>query len=744
MGKQKASATFTSRFLIKTFIDATKGDLIKGLAELIKNSDDAMERGKSNKPIYVIYTKKQNQINDVFICDQGTGMTTDDLQNYFLSAGKGATGGKNNYMGRGAFDALALTAENNYPYPLHATIWTNTQKNKNTSLLILSLITNTTTDNLFSGSDTSTEISKTILPKLDSVRQIKTLNKQYFGTVVCLSFPPRTKQATPLINQRKDLFLKKLPNFYLIRNLIQKRNVFTYELDSSKTPTRINYIEPKIDSNFTNIVTDVSFTFTHAGTQHSISAELTIKKSIKPIMERNHDFGTNILIYSERGEILDNTFFGRQKSEGFECLFGELKIKEWKKLRTILGSFDTLLDGARNGLNWSTSKELQSLERKVLLILDNIAKTQKTTYKNQPSYAKVFQQLNKIWQGQVKEPHPPPPPLNSIQFSKSIYGDPKTKHPDYFIKGLTKNLSLIINPKSSDIVPGKFISISSKPLSIIKINNSRIKIPKINAQVHTFTIPINCLKNGTTIITATTGRTNTTCKVIVENENIFLPKKPPYILWTSEPRNHTTTKPTKAKFSFNKKYINYGNIKIKHTGSKSLKTQTTNSIKTLKNLGEGTITLTGGAVRERIHLTCTNTKLNQNISLFIPITKTPEQKALIKEIKVGQEEALPWAFDDINGILYIHSQSVALNSLFNGKYHDDYLAKSISAREQFAIMATNAIIRTYAEDISKHELGGDKTNITAENWEERVNQEIMDWETKYGQKIFNTIKQIGL
>ena len=118
MGNKKRAGKieYTERAFHQDAVEAMGGNIIRGIIELVTNSDDAyvdVTNGPKQKKIIIEVEHKRGKPWKVVVRDRATGMSAKDLEEKITKLGKRTSGfergeNKRGNLGRGAKDVTAF------------------------------------------------------------------------------------------------------------------------------------------------------------------------------------------------------------------------------------------------------------------------------------------------------------------------------------------------------------------------------------------------------------------------------------------------------------------------------------------------------------------------------------------------------------------------------------------------------------------------------------------------------------
>jgi len=320
------------RYVARQLKKGTRGNIIKALAELIKNADDTYDRAKADAgKIEIGYWKlkktQRRSISGFYVRDWGQGMNQHIAVQAYKHYGEDtSTGGRNAAIGVGGKDALldmrdcyVLTVNNSIPLVIE--IRTDPAHNDLESRIVRPEDTDRRFE-LFNA-----RISRHASP----------LGSGENGTVVAFRIPG--SQSGP----RLETVVEGLSNYYTLRTVMEDptRKV---ELLDVETGQRKLLSHPILEA---ESVCKKEFVIEYKGEQYQI--ELKIKRH-NGTLNKDKESGYALLVTDERGAVLDNTMAGFEDIQAANPFFGTVVIKNWRKLYQV---DETVLTDNREGLDYN-------------------------------------------------------------------------------------------------------------------------------------------------------------------------------------------------------------------------------------------------------------------------------------------------------------------------------------------------------------------------------------------------------
>jgi len=317
----------------------TRGNIIKSLAELIKNSDDAYDRlddyrDKTPGIIEVAYDQiksgKGYSIKGFLVRDFGSGMSYEKVLSSYQSEGNYGSDEsdetRNGAIGVGGKDCF-FNLDNCFILTVHDGV-----------LTVIEIYTDPKSglgSEIFTGDDTLPilEWANKLLSKggLESIR----LDKNQ--TVATFQIPEN------YVGLRADTLVSSLRNFYTLRWILESdiRTVTLTDIYNKNTVT-LNHIPLEGKSLF-----EKSITIPHMNVPYDVHVEFFRSDEE---LDHNKDTGYGILIQTKRGAILDNSMFGYGSDSAARKIYGKVTITDWKKMYREDG---TILTDNREGLDYA-------------------------------------------------------------------------------------------------------------------------------------------------------------------------------------------------------------------------------------------------------------------------------------------------------------------------------------------------------------------------------------------------------
>ena len=448
----------------------TGGNLVKGLAELIKNSDDAYNRlqkkqiettGIIEVGYWSMVKQKRQSINAFYIRDYGNGMSLENAKSAFgggqKSYGADTSGDvRNGAIGVGGKDALHGMNE----------VYIVTTHNKTSTVIELrtnknARIESKIHENIIDVKYIIDEINNILSPYCDQIDSSKD------GTFAMFKLP------TSRQGLRIDTLKAGLTSFYTLRNITSGKNKTSLKLINANTgeAKKIVYQEPESEI----IKKPEPFQIAHVnkkGVQELYQVDVIIKRASDRRLEKDKETGENFIIENGKGGILDNYMFGYQNDPAAAKIFGTIIIHNWQNL------FDedpSILPENREGLMWS-HRFNKEIEVRLNTFLKPILDTERR--KLEPN-AQADKELDKKMKSTLAF-------LNKLMKEDEFYGEKQVSAPPEvmefsygrmkIVPGKTKKVKLFINPNqiptltgiSTVITEGEKSGVTIHPIGIIK------------------------------------------------------------------------------------------------------------------------------------------------------------------------------------------------------------------------------------------------------------------------------------
>ena len=421
----------SDRFLRGVLTRGTGTNIIKNLAEIIKNADDSYDELQQQKIdttgiIEVGFIKNGKRGIDAFcIRDYGIGMSREEARQAFGKKSYGEDTSKNRRngaIGVGGKDALLgmididlLTIKDRVPTLIHI----KTEE----GLLHTEII------------DQHDIITTAMSTINNQMKAIKPLNLSTSGTFLRFKFPDTRRGI------RFETLKEGLKGYYTLRNITNGKNKTKLRLIDMQTGEAWNLITEQFESELLQKETIQVPHLNSKGIQEHYQVDMVIKRA-KNDLDHSSDTGQNFLIETDQGGILGNHMFDSGSDPAAAKIFGNIIIHRWKALfREDPG----ILPENREGLLWSHefNKQIDVRLRQYLKpILDQERKKLGSNPKADKTVSEKMKTtlsfLNKLMKDNVFEDEPDEKiPPEVMEFSST-----KIK----IVPGKTKTIKLFINP----------------------------------------------------------------------------------------------------------------------------------------------------------------------------------------------------------------------------------------------------------------------------------------------------------
>ena len=445
----------SDRFMRGVLQRGTGTNIIKNLAEIIKNSDDSYDELQQNGIdttgiIEVGFWKHGKRGIDAFcIRDYGVGMSREEVRSAFGQKSYGEDTSKNRRngaIGVGGKDALIgmidvdiITIKDRIPTLIHAKtedglLHTERIEQRESIVKAMSIINNQ-------------------IPKM------KPLNLDTSGTFLRFQFPASRHGI------RFSTLKEELKGYYTLRNITNGKNATKLRLVDMQTGETWNLVTEQFES---EILLKETMQIPHVnrkGVQDHYQVDILIKRA-KDELEHDPDKGHNFLIETDQGGVLGNHMFDSGNDPAAARIFGNIIIHRWK---TLFREDQGILPENREGLLWSHpfNKEIDVRLRQYLKpILDQERKKLGSNPKADKTVSEKMKTtlsfLNKLMKENIHEDEPDektPPEI--MEFSSTKI---------QIIPGKSRSVKLFVNPNK---IP---------PLT--EITTSLVEGPKAGCTVH--------------------------------------------------------------------------------------------------------------------------------------------------------------------------------------------------------------------------------------------------------------------
>lgn len=345
----KKTMGFSKRLIRRIQQRGTRGNIIKSLAELIKNADDAYDRlelkGETTSGIIeVAYDQlkvtKGYSIKGFFVRDFGSGMSYDTAKSaYYGDENYGSdTSGetRNGAIGVGGKDCF---------FGMENCFILTVQDSNLTAITIETDSVSGLASEIFTGDDAQPLLKWTNEQLERGGLKPITLDKNQ--TLAALKIPDDH------VGIRADTFVKNLRNFYTLRWILESdiRKVKLTDLTNKNT---VNLQHIPITG---SVEYEKSITIPHNQTPYDVHFQIN---KAEEDLDHNKDTGHGIIIQTGRGAILDNSMFIFSSDSAASKFFGKVIIDDWKKLYR---DDNTVLTDNREGLDYENrfNKQIQQI-----------------------------------------------------------------------------------------------------------------------------------------------------------------------------------------------------------------------------------------------------------------------------------------------------------------------------------------------------------------------------------------------
>lgn len=423
---------FAPRLMKRIQSRGTRGDIIKSLAELIKNADDAYDRleleGKKTSGLIEIgfwrlVKERRSSVSGFYVRDYGPGMTLEQVQKAYGKAGYGedtSDNTRNGAIGVGGKDALYGMED-----CLVVTI-------RDGIAIVIKIITNE--KGLLAFKILESQYALDVITQVNKMisRNCKPISLTESGTFVLFRIPENH------VGKRSDTLHIHLSNYYTLRNILtfDFRTVKLIEVNTGQTLIlRHLPIEGEI-------IYEKTLTIPYRNKSYEV--DVVIKKN-EHDLDHQKEMGMCILIEDNRGAVLDNTMFGYESEPAAYRMFGKVTIHNWKSLYR---DDQTVLTDNREGLDYNNDFN-KLLKGQLLQVLKPLIEKERERQGTNPqlekhldqNIQKAFAFINKLMQKDpnegIEEAADFDTPPEGIEFAKSTMTIPPN---------VKKSLKLYLNP----------------------------------------------------------------------------------------------------------------------------------------------------------------------------------------------------------------------------------------------------------------------------------------------------------
>lgn len=728
---------FSTR-LIKAIQQRGAGEnIIKNLAELIKNCDDAYDTLQqknigTNGIIEVGYwqflQKKRRVINAYFVRDYGIGMTIQQAHDAFGEKSYGedtSANTRNGAIGVGGKDAF-YGMEDVFIISIHKGIPILIELRTNKDSIIEYQITENTSD----VKSAIYEINKKISSYCNPIKL------EQDGTFAMFKLP---SHRTGL---RFQTLHNTLRDYYTLRNITNGKNKTKLKLINVKTGEIHDLIYEEPESEI--IQKPEPFQIAHTnkkGIQEHYQVDVLIKRA-KDELDKDNNFGVNFLIETDQNGILDNDMFGSENDPAANKIFGNIIIHKWKSLfREDQG----VLPENRESLLWSHSfnRQIQVRMRQLLTPIIDIerrkqGKTPEADTKLDKKIKSALAFLNKLIQEEEyeheKDPKTPP---ELMEFS---YARMK------IIPGKTKSIKLYINPNiipkltpiSTTVTEGENAGVTVEPTGIVKTPDDYQYPP----HVPFIQFKVTAVKEGTD--------SHLKAYFADQQREVTISVVPEIELY---PKDGFAFVPASAKFVRGKKkklrvvidtnMIKPGTVIQLHSEDERVKLPYSTISVSMPNMGKY-------LTEEFFEISCENSRIKTKIIAKTKTSKDEERETICK-INVIEKDESKVFFKDYeldtagdprkrarfnDGIVYIHVNHPVLRHYFGNRQER---VTSSPTKESVAMLA-DSILNIALRQWAKMRIEDGKVDILdMGRKDEEIDLEKDRLEFKYGEQIHRTL-----
>jgi hypothetical protein len=726
----------------------TRGNLIKSLAELIKNSDDAYDRldnyqDTTHGIIEVAYdqikTDKGFAIKGFVVRDFGSGMSYAKASSVYAAdksyGGDQSDETRNGAIGVGGKDCF-YNLDNCFILTVHEGI--------------LTVVNITTGDEglkseFFTGDD-ATEIM-TWANEILSRGGLETISLDKNQTIATFQIPKNH------IGIRADTLVDNLKQFYTLRWILESdiRTVKLTDIFNKQTATLKH----------TPIIGELQFekslTISHKEIPYEVHIE--INKSENDL-KHTKDTGYGILIQSKRGAVLDNSMFGYANDSAASKFFGKVTISDWKKMHKMDG---TVITDNREGLDYHNSFNKQ-IETIILTNLKSLIEKERQKQAENPTLNKnldnnIQKALDLINQIILKDPdagleaedEPDSLPegmkfgLPSYTFTPEktrkikLFFDPGEVQTNSEIKLQLDNNNVTITPENSIHTPSSYDKFTSEN-----------KVPFVEISVYGKQLIQG--KGTHSTLRAFYGKLEAETTIYIKPEPSLNPKngfefKPGKIILVPKTIGGKTKDATrKIKLRIDTNLILPGtSIQLScpegRINFSPEKLTVTNPPNAGKYLTEEIITISGKQLGIKTKLTAETITSNyepRNATCEIKIEEKEPPRKFFKDYRFDAQGVpnVRSRFDRKEGIVYIHTQSPILKSVFGSN-----LERINDLKEQDALtLLADTIVQRVCFEWAKYLVEHDKVaSLGNVEKSEEIERERGKKEYRYGLGLFQLI-----
>jgi hypothetical protein len=744
----RKSMGINSRLIYRQQQRGTRGNIIKSLAELIKNSDDAYDRldkyrDITHGTIEVAYdqikTKKGYSIKGFIIRDFGSGMSYEKVLSSYQSEGNYGSDEsdetRNGAIGVGGKDCF-FNLDNCFILTVH-----------DGALTVVEIFT-----------DPNTGLASEVFAGDDALKILDFMNKKLRnGGLEPIRLDKNQTMATFQIPQdhvglRADTLVSSLKNYYSLRWILESdiRTVTLTDIFNKNTIT-LKHIPPKSDSIF-----EKSITIPHKNIPYDVNVEFF---RADDELNHNKEMGYGILIQSKRGAVLDNSMYKFSQDSASSQIYGKVIITDWKKMYRDDG---TVLTDNREGLDYQNIFNKQ-IEELILTNLSPLIEKERAKQGTNPELNKnldsnIQKALDMINQIILKDPDAgleaedePESIVDGLAFGSASY----TFSPEitrkiklYFDPGqvpTNSEIKLQLNNANVTISPNQFIV---TPLSYENFTNKN-EIPFVEIEVYGKQLVDG--KGQNSQLQAFYGELKTDTQIFIRSENLNRPEhgfefKPGKVtLFPKTAKGKIKLAIRKIKLRIDTNLIIAGTpIQLSCDDDRVTfspeKLTVTNPPNAGKYLTEEIITVSGQKIGIQTKLTAETVTSNNEPRIAtckIHIDEKEPPKKFFKGYEFDPEGVpnVRSRFERTEGMVWIHHKSPILKSVFGPEL------ERINAKEPDALtLLADTIVHRVCLEWAKYLVENDKiASLGNSDDATEIERERGKKEYKYGLALFQLI-----
>jgi len=744
------------RWLARAQRKGVRGELIKRLAELIKNADDAYDRleqeGKKPSGIievaYDLISSGQGYSAKGFLVrDFGSGMSREKATQAYYGDNYGSDTSdetRNGAIGVGGKDCFH-GMEDCYILTVHEGILTIIE--------IISMEDGRLGSRILADYETKQPlefVNKLLVKgKLEEIL----LNKNQ--TLAMFRLPDNVHSARP------DKLAEQIRQYYTLRWILESeiRKVKLVDLTNSKTVIlKHNPLQGEL---LFGKKYEIVFN------QKPYEIEIQFFKHDDELLNgHSREQGYGILIQSERGAILDNQMYGFEKDPGAAKIYGKIIFNNWKQMYRASGG--EILTDNREGLDYQHPVN-NNLKNFILTKLKPIIDSEREKQSENPeldkkldsNIKKAFDMMNKI---SLEKPTNDTteifktPPENMEFESKTIT----------IVQKQSKTIKLYLNPgkipTSSEIslsLIGDGITINptstiTSPLSYDTnfdgVINDADDVPFVEIEVYAKELIEG--KETKTILTAMYGEYEAKTDIFVKDEGSIYPRNG----FELQPRKATIVpnKERSIRLRIDTHLIDVGTpIHLECNDERIIFKPKTLTVSGPPNVGQyitdEIIIISGKKVGIKAKLTA---EAATNISS--PIGQTKEIRTSVCEIIIKDKEPPKTFFKDYElrndfdkrvrssfakdlGMIYIHVNAPILRYTFGPVSERTKTPKNLHEKKLEALtLLADTVIDRMTYELAKHRIESDQIDVIGEKTD-AIQKEKNDLEYEHGLILFQTI-----